>query len=433
MPAPPMPTRCSRRPVHVIGRRRYRACPLVAASTSARSSLSLRAPRELRHAAWAVLLTRLIVWGAAVPAQLILGNSFWRGRADPTNLTAQMGSVGEVVGAPVMRWDSVYYVQVAQHGYTQLKQAGFFPFYPLLMSVLDEVTRSTVVAGVLISLAAFTAALVVFERLAVLETGSAPVARRAVWLLALFPASLFFSAVYTESLFLLLSVGSFYAARRGHWAWAGVLGGLAAATRNVGVMLLVPIALLYLYGPREDRPGERGRFPLRADVAWLGLVPLGCAAVAAKMWQTFDDPFTAWTSQESYFGRHFEGPFSGVVLGGIKAVEDLFHGLLGSAVNKGALFVVVVAALAVCVAMLRRLPVAYGAYGLASLAPALSTPLSTGPLNGSIRYVAVVFPIFLAVAIWLEGRRRLTLVLGAVFAVGLAYCSARFGSWRWVA
>src|SRR3954468_14442973 len=424
-----MPTRCSRRPFHVM-RAATVPCAPVAVSTS---PLSLRAPRELRRAAWAVLLTRLIVWGAAVPAQLILGNSFWRSHADPTNLTAQMGGVGEVVGSPVMRWDSVYYLQIAQDGYTQLKQAGFFPFYPLLMSVLDEVTGSTVIAGVLISLAAFTAALVLFQRLAVLETGSAPVARRAVWLLALFPASLFFSAVYTESLFLLLSVGSFYAARRGHWAWAGVLGGLAAATRNVGVMLLVPIALLYLYGPREDRPGERGRFPLRADFAWLGLVPLGCAAVAAKMWQPFDDPFTAWTSQESYFGRHFEGPFSGVVLGGIKAVEDLFGGLLGSAVNKGALFVVVVAALAVCVAMLRKLPVAYGAYGIASLAPALSTPLSTGPLNGSIRYVAVVFPIFLAVAIWLEGRRRATLVLGAIFAVGLAYCSARFGSWRWVA
>jgi hypothetical protein len=406
----------------------------VAVSTPARRSpLSLRTPRELRHAAWAVLLTRLIVWGAAVPAQLLLGNSFWRGRADPANLTGGMGSVGEVVGAPVMRWDSVYYLQIARDGYTQLKQAGFFPFYPLLMSVLDDVTGSTVVAGVLISLAAFTAALVLFERLAVLETGSEKVARRAVWLLALFPASLFFSAVYTEGLFLLLSVGAFYAARKGHWAWAGILGGLAAATRNVGVMLLVPLALLYLYGPREDRAGERGRFPLRADALWLGLVPLGCAAVAVKMWQTFDDPFTAWTSQESYFGRHFEGPFSGVVLGGIKALEDLAHGALGSAVNKGALFVVAVAALAVCVAMLRRLPVAYGAYGLASLGPALSTPLDAGPLNGSIRYVAVVFPVFLAVAMWLEGRRRLTLALGAAFAVGLAYCSARFGSWRWVA
>ena len=117
----------------------------------------------------------------------------------------------------------------------------------------------------------------------------------------------------------------------------------------------------------------------------------------------------------------------------LKPFQDLAHGSLGGAVNKGALFVVAVAALAVCVAMLRRLPVAYGAYGLASLAPSLSTPHDAGPLNGSIRYVAVVFPIFLAVALWLEGRPRLTLALGTVSALALAYCSVRFGSWRWVA
>src|SRR3954454_13334172 len=181
-----MPTRCSRLPFHAIEAATVPCAP-VAASTPARSSLSLRAPRGLRDAAWAVLVTRLIVWGAAVPGQLILGNSFWRGRADPTNLTAQMGSVGEVVGAPVMRWDSVYYVQVAQDGYTQLKQAGFFPFYPLLMSVLDEVTRSTVIAGVLVSLGGVAAGLGLVPPLAVLETGSEPIARRAVWLLALFP------------------------------------------------------------------------------------------------------------------------------------------------------------------------------------------------------------------------------------------------------
>src|SRR4051794_1249815 len=263
MPAPPMPTRCSRLPSHVMRRRQYRASagipgqrraghpnagfrgptvPCAPVATTARTRLSLRAPRELRTAAWAVLVSRLIVWLAAVPAQLILGNSFWRSHADPANLTAQMGSVGEVVGAPVMRWDSVYYLQIAQDGYTQRKQAGFFPLYPLLMDALDAVTRSTVVAGVLISVVAFAAGLVLFQRLARLETASDAVARRAVWLPPLFPASLFFSAVYTEGLFLALSVGAFYSARRGRWAWAGILGGLAAATRNVGVMLLVPLA-----------------------------------------------------------------------------------------------------------------------------------------------------------------------------------------------
>ena len=66
----------------------------------------------------------------------------------------------------------------------------------------------------LLSLAAFVVGLLLFGRLAELEAGP-EVAKHAMWLLALFPASLFFSAVYTEALFLLLSVGAFLAARAG--------------------------------------------------------------------------------------------------------------------------------------------------------------------------------------------------------------------------
>ncbi len=89
-------------------------------------------------------------------------------------------------------------------------------------------------------------------------------------LVAFFPMAFFFSAVYSESLFLALSVGCIWQARTGRWAWAGVLGGLAAAERNSGVMLVVPVVLLFLYGPREDavaaRPGV-GRLAAGADPA----------------------------------------------------------------------------------------------------------------------------------------------------------------------
>ena len=108
-------------------------------------------------------------------------------------------------------------------------------------------------------------------------------------------------------------------------------------------------------------------------------------------------------------------------------------GHLGGAVNKGALFVVCAGALAIALASFKRLPAAYGAYSIAALAPALSTPRDIGPLNGSIRYVAVVFPLFLWLALALQGRRRLTWLVGAGFTLGLAYCSVRFATWRWVA
>src|SRR6266576_6300119 len=172
MPAPPIPTRCSRRPVHAIAARRYRG-PLVAVSSTT-APRTLRVARELPNVAWALVVSRAIVWAFAILGQAALGYSFWRGRADPANLTAQLGDVGEVLGAPVMRWDSVYYVQIAQDGYTQRKQAGFFPLYPLLMDALDAVTRSTVIAGVLISVVAFAAGLKLFQRLARLETARDP-------------------------------------------------------------------------------------------------------------------------------------------------------------------------------------------------------------------------------------------------------------------
>jgi hypothetical protein len=192
-------------------------------------------------------------------------------------------------------------------------------------------------------------------------------------------------------------------------------------------MLLVPLLVLYLYGPREDRPGERGRFPVRPDILWLALVPLGTALVAGLMWIEFDDAFTAWNSQETYFNREFKGPFSGIPLGIKDAIEQTTD------LEKWGNVAVALAAVGGAVAMLWRLPIAYGLYALASLAPSMSTPNDAGPLNATIRYVAIVFPLFLFLALLLDGRPRLRLACAVAFALGLAYCSAEFATWRFVA
>ena len=74
---------------------------------------------------------------------------------------------------------------------------------------------------------------------------SEEIARRAVLYAAVFPTAFFFLAPYSESLFLLLVLLSFWSARRGRWAMAGATGALAALTRNLGV-LVVPLDLEYL-------------------------------------------------------------------------------------------------------------------------------------------------------------------------------------------
>ena len=71
------------------------------------------------------------------------------------------------------------------------------------------------------------------------------IAGRAVWLLAIFPTSVFFTTLYTESLFLMTSVAAFYYARRSRWALAGIWGLLASLTRVTGLLLLLPLAWEY--------------------------------------------------------------------------------------------------------------------------------------------------------------------------------------------
>ena len=296
------------------------------------------------------------------------------------------------------------------------------------------------------SLVAFFAALVLLYRLTALELGDSA-ARRSVYLLALFPTALFFSAAYTESLFVCLEVGSILAARRGRWTVAGLLGGLGAATRNSGILILIPLVLLYVCGPRADcaltstdrrstaLPFSKPRFPLQADAWWLCLVPLGLAAVVLLDVVVFDDPLASWHAQ-AYFTRSFDGPLSAVWQGAEQAAGAVHQIATGrasvAALRKLALLGTALAALATALGVFRRLPLAYGAYSAASLIWLLSSPVRAHPLSSSPRFILTVFPLFMWLGWRLADRRAFGVTITAS-AVGLAYCSALFATWRFVA
>ena len=72
-----------------------------------------------------------------------------------TGGTGHLGAVGDVLAAPVARWDAVWYLHIAEHGYPHTTEAAYFPLYPLLVHAAAWVTRSTIVAAALVSLAAF--------------------------------------------------------------------------------------------------------------------------------------------------------------------------------------------------------------------------------------------------------------------------------------
>jgi hypothetical protein len=401
----------------------------VSATTRARSPARSRLRRDAAVAdAWgALLVSRLLVWVAGAAAFALWGLSHRAASFDPGAVTHPFGAAGDALVAPLARWDSVWYLAIANDGYPadDPRRAAFFPLYPLLLRAAGVVVGDPIVAGVLVSLGCFAAALVLLHRLTELELGR-PAARATLWAVALFPGAFFFSAVYSEALFLALSVGSVYAARTGRWAWAGALGALGAATRSAGVLLVVPLALLWL-----ARAGERPR-RLR-DAAWIAVVPAGLLAFCAALALGGGDPLAPMHAQDTWF-RAFAGPFAGAWDGTAAAWRGVHHLDDPAARADVVLFGFLLAAVPAVVGTLRRLPPAYGAYVVSALALPLSYPVAPQPLMSLPRFLAVLFPLFMWLGAWLAdgGRVRRLAVLGP-FAVGLVAVSAVVATWHWFA
>ncbi len=399
-----------------------------------------------------VLGSRLVVWSAGLIALAIFGHTATTVVAlDPNGASAPFHSAAaNLLLAPVARWDSVWYLQIAHSGYFSQQSSGMFPLYPLLIRIGTVVFRSELLVRLAISLISMTVGLYLLERLVRLDF-DASTARTTVLLLAFFPAALFLSAVYTESLFLVLTVGAVYTARHERWICAGLCGGLAAATRSDGILLLVPLALIYLFGPRAFSevkavlPWWKPRYRVRASIAWLALVPAGLSAYLAYLGVAHGQPFAAFYAQRFYWGHHFAGPFGAVARTILGVPDDIRHALTGTGrlvgpgdpiswnthdLNNLAFLIFPIIGM---IAAWRRVPFAYFAYTIVLLAFDLSFPNSKEPMQSISRYTLVIFPVFIGWALLLQRRPRITLaVLGASAAL-LAASSALWAMWLWVA
>ncbi len=379
-----------------------------------------------------MLLSRFVGMGGGMLGALIGARRAGWEMFDPTRLSSSFGQVGNVLAAPFVRWDSIHYLEIARHGYTNTADTSFFPLYPLLTRGLSAIIGSDAVAGVLISLVAFAIALSLVYRLTQRELDR-PAAQAVVLLLAFAPLSFFFSAVYTESLFLALSVGAVYSARCERWGCAAALVAAAALTRNTGILLIAPVGLMYL-----------GRHGLKAR--GLLLVMPSVVALAGFLFYLHGLGY-GWLAplkSEAAYGRQMIGPLAGLdhavsgALSGISAVATA----IGSwhpgerfvpSGHRGFDFAGRPRSLGVAAARsLARTAHPYFVYALLVLLTCLFSPDRGDPLKSLDRYVLTIFPLWMVAGAWLTRRRAVTpvLIVGGALMALYAY---EFATWVFIA
>ena len=199
------------------------------------------------------------------------------------------------------RWDVSHYVAVARLGYGDPDSpshdggVGFFPLYPLLMRgavavVGDEPEGPALAfAALAISFACFLVAVPLFAGLVADQLGER-IARTATLLLCVSPFSFFFTAAYSESLFLLLVVASLRLGLSGRWRAAALVAGLATGSRLVG--LAIAPALIFL----AWRRGE----PIR-ELVWTAVLSVwGVVAYFGYLWVETGNPFAYFSAQANW-------------------------------------------------------------------------------------------------------------------------------------
>jgi hypothetical protein len=160
-------------------------------------------------------------------------------------------------------------------------------------------------AGVLLSLACAALAMALLLRMT-RTRGDAQTAAWPVAFLSLWPATLFLGAAHAESLLLLFVLTALMLAERGMWVAACAAGALAALTRNVGVLVALP--LLLVCAERNGWLWRRGRpeWPRDVRLAWLALqwmnsvvllpfaASVGAVLVLACAWRCLPTACSVW-------------------------------------------------------------------------------------------------------------------------------------------
>ncbi|WCJ61125.1 mannosyltransferase family protein [Fontisphaera persica] len=322
---------------------------------------------------------------------------------------------GPTLASHFSTWDAALYLKIAHGGY--LAGTGICAFYPLWPGLIrlgslftgGDLFWSGLILANLFSLLG----LVQFYRLVGEQHGTSA-ARWALALLLVFPGAIFLHLIYTEPLFLWLSVSCLRHLLRQQYLPAGLYAYFMPLTRAVGVFVLLVFFLQLWRSRRGWREYGYLLLPLGGYLSYFGV-----------MWYLTGNAWEGFAAQKLYPNQ----PSIDNLLNVGQAIRGLvnigeFHGDLNSAVDR--LHYVLFAQALVLV---WRLDERYFAYALlVGGVPGLTHIYWSYP-----RLMMMAFPMFIALAVYLrEGRGRWVLwyLVGLMGALQL-YFTALYVHNRW--
>lgn len=331
---------------------------------------------------WRLFLSSVLLIGAKF---IPLGNTdrFLGGGAQNYNVAPEFFAWAN--------FDGEHYIAIANHGYKPLEQA-FFPVYPYLIKALSNLfiydvsslQVYTILAGFLISNISFLLALFFLWKLINLDF-SESVAYTTIYVLVTFPTSFYFGAVYGESLFLLLSVASFYYARKNNFFIAGLSGMLASATRVFGILLFPVLLLSTLKRSMNPR------------LFFLFLIPIGLITYMVYQYLSSGDPFAFYNLQTVVGEQHQKG----IIL--LPQVYFRYIKMLISSDMQNPIYQTIVLEFLVGITFF-ILPI-YGIFKKINLSYCLYAligfllPTIQGSFSSSPRYILILFPSFVILSL----------------------------------
>ncbi len=315
-----------------------------------------------------------------MPITKIIGNTY---TGEPHNYLKYLSN-----------WDGPIYLTIAKNGYDHLYLVNFFPFYPLVVSLVHKIINSLLDSGLLVAWLSLIGAIYFYIKIVkdYFKIKSTEDIIKATLLFILFPSAIFFVATFTESLFALVSLGAIYYAMKNNYKLAGLLTMIATATRVNGVFIVIFIGLILYFNKQK----------IKDVILSMTIGSLGIISYMSALLIRFHNPIEFIKTQQNH--------------------GWLQHSFLNNLVHISTLNLLFLLPVIVSIVYWWKKDKSFSIYSFLYLL----IPIIGGQFGGFARYALMVFPVPLMLYDYTKDKQIAYNIILIAFSMGWTYLMIQY-------